>query len=74
MIHTVSRPDDLAALRAHDPDARFVLERLTSMRRHGMTAAELREAAGTVRPHDGWPASRCTCRWAATPTSQRWSA
>ena len=48
VIHTVSRPADLAALRERDPDARFVLERLTSMRRHGMTAAELRETAQSV--------------------------
>ena len=32
----------LAALRARDPQARFVLELLTSMKRHGMTARELR--------------------------------
>ncbi len=49
VIHTVSRLEDLAALRAADPDARFVLERLTSMQRHGLGAAELREAAETAR-------------------------
>lgn len=41
VIHTVSRPQDLAALREIDPHARVVLERMTSMRRHGMSAAEL---------------------------------
>src|SRR4051794_24148099 len=41
VIHTVSRPDDLAGLLAAVPDARFVLELATSMRRHGMTAQEL---------------------------------
>ncbi|CAA9408457.1 alanine racemase [uncultured Nocardioides sp.] len=42
VVHTVSRAEDLAALRAHDPQARFVLELLTSMQRHGMTGRELR--------------------------------
>jgi hypothetical protein len=37
VVHTVSRPDDLTALRQRDPGARFVLEQLTSMLRHGMT-------------------------------------
>src|SRR4051812_34295974 len=41
VIHTVSRPDDLAGLLAARPDARFVLELQTSMRRHGMSAQEL---------------------------------
>src|SRR3954452_25276213 len=45
VIHTVSRLADLLALLDHDPDARVVLERLTSMRRHGMSADELRAAA-----------------------------
>lgn len=45
VVHTLSRPEDLGALRAHDPDARFVLEQLTSMRRHGMTRRELANAA-----------------------------
>ena len=45
MIHTVSRLADLLALLDLQPDARVVLERMTSMRRHGMTADELRSAA-----------------------------
>jgi alanine racemase len=45
VIHTVSRLADLFALLERDPEARVVLERLTSMRRHGMTAEELRAAA-----------------------------
>lgn len=49
VIHTVSRPEDVAALRARDPEARFLLEQLTSMRRHGMTRQELRAAAGELR-------------------------
>jgi alanine racemase len=48
VVHTVSRPDDLAGLLAHDPDARFVLEQLTSMRRHGMTRRELAAAADAL--------------------------
>lgn len=49
VIHTVSRLTDLAALREHQPDARVVLERMTSMRRHGMTAADLWQAADAGR-------------------------
>ena len=44
VVHTVSRLEDLRALPDDDPRARFVLERLTSMRRHGMTRRELAEA------------------------------
>ncbi len=45
VIHTVSRLADLVVLLDRDPHARIVLERLTSMRRHGMSAEELRAAA-----------------------------
>jgi alanine racemase len=45
LVHTVSRLADLLALLDQQPDARVVLERLTSMRRHGMSADELRSAA-----------------------------
>jgi len=45
VIHTVSRPDDLAALLAGAPEARFVLELETSMHRHGMTARQLWQLA-----------------------------
>ncbi len=41
VIHTVSRPDDLAGLLEAQPGARFVLELETSMRRHGMSAQQL---------------------------------
>lgn len=44
VVHTVGRPGDLEALLAHRPGARFVLERMTSMVRHGYSAAGLREA------------------------------
>ena len=49
VIHTVSRPDDLAGLLAAQPDARFVLELETSMRRHGMTAQQLWSVAKQLR-------------------------
>lgn len=52
IIHTVSRFGDLIDLLDRDPSARFVLERTTSMLRHGMAARELRAAAAelTARP------------------------
>ena len=67
VVHTVGRLEDLrrAAGRAATGAPRVVLERLTSMRRHGFTAA---------RPAGGRPGcagdrhrsrgSRCTCRLA----------
>ncbi len=48
VIHTVSRTEDVADLLSRQPDARFVLERSTSMLRHGMTARELWAAARAV--------------------------
>ncbi len=48
VVHTVSRVEDLRALTDHDPRARFVLEQLTSMRRHGMSRRELAEAGRLV--------------------------
>jgi alanine racemase len=50
VVHTVSRVDDLRDLRRRHPDARFVLEQLTSMRRHGLEAGALREAAAELGP------------------------
>lgn len=47
VVHTVSRLEDLETLLAIDPAARVVLERLTSMRRHGMSSDDLR--AGLAR-------------------------
>jgi alanine racemase len=49
LIHTVSRPDDLAGLLEAQPGARFVLELETSMRRHGMSAQELWSVAKRLR-------------------------
>ena len=49
VIHTVSRPSDLGELLARRPGARVVLERMTSMRRHGLAAEELWALAGLAR-------------------------
>lgn len=53
LVHTVSRLADLRALLHADPTARVVLERMTSMRRHGMAARELWEAGELLRKHPG---------------------
>ena len=51
VIHTISRVEDLTDLLGRQPDARVVLERTTSMLRHGMTARELWSTADIVRAH-----------------------
>jgi hypothetical protein len=51
VVHTVGRLADLEALLDRQPDARLVLERLTSMRRHGLSADDLRTAVRQVSPH-----------------------
>ena len=48
VVHTVGRLSDLAELASRDARPRVVLERLTSMRRHGFSAHDLREAARYV--------------------------
>jgi alanine racemase len=48
VIHTVGRPADLCALLDQQPHARYVLELLTSMKRHGLAPQELRD----LRPGD----------------------
>jgi hypothetical protein len=48
VIHTVGRLPDLAALVAAPGRPRVVLERLTSMKRHGLTARSLREAVASA--------------------------
>ncbi len=57
VIHTVGRIEDLTALAGHGSSTghrpRVVLERLTSMRRHGFGAAGLREAAARARERGG---------------------
>ncbi len=45
VIHTLSRVEDVRALLTAHPRARFVLEVLTSMRRHGLDRRELEAAA-----------------------------
>ena len=49
VVHTLGRLADLDALLARQPDARLVLERITSMRRHGFTAGDLRTAVDRLR-------------------------
>lgn len=49
LIHTVGRPDDLAALGTRPDTPRVVLEALTSMRRHGFTAGDLATATAAAR-------------------------
>ena len=51
IIHTIGRLDDLLELAQSGEPARVVLERRTSMLRHGFTARELREAATIARTH-----------------------
>ncbi len=53
IIHTISRPSDLGDLLERQPSARFVLERMTSMRRHGLSARELWDLAETARSATG---------------------
>jgi hypothetical protein len=43
VIHTVGRPEDLRGLLELQPRARYVLELLTSMMRHGLTSPGVRE-------------------------------
>jgi alanine racemase len=49
LVHTVSRLPDVRDLQERQPGARLVLELATSMRRHGLSGAELREAASLIR-------------------------
>ena len=57
VIHTVGRLEDLTALAeqgaASGDRPRVALERMTSMRRHGFSAAALREAARLLSRRDG---------------------
>jgi hypothetical protein len=48
VVHTVSRLQDVRDLQEHRPGARFVLELVTSMLRHGLSARELRGAAAVL--------------------------
>lgn len=49
VVHTVSRLEDVPALLEREPRARYVLEQLTSMRRHGLTRRQLEDAADLIR-------------------------
>jgi len=51
VIHTVSRLADLEQLLTLAPTSRLVLERTTSMQRHGMSGRELWEAGEVLRRH-----------------------
>ncbi|KAA1426745.1 alanine racemase [Nocardioides antri] len=51
VIHTVSRLVDLEQLLTDAPTARVLLERTTSMKRHGMSSRELWEAGEVLRRH-----------------------
>jgi alanine racemase len=51
VIHTVSRLVDLEQLLGAVPGSRVVLERTTSMKRHGMSGRELWEAGEVLRRH-----------------------
>jgi hypothetical protein len=53
VVHTLGRLSDVEDLLGRQPDARFVLERLTSMNRHGFSAHDLRAAAELVRGRPG---------------------
>ncbi len=50
VVHTVGRLEDLQVLAARDDRPRVVLERMTSMRRHGFSAHDLRQAATQLSP------------------------
>ncbi len=51
VIHTVSRLVDLEQLLSLAPSSRLVLERTTSMQRHGMSGRDLWEAGEVLRHH-----------------------
>ena len=51
VVHTVGRLEDLQALAEGPVKPRVVLERLTSMKRHGFSAAGLREAGALLASH-----------------------
>ncbi|QNN54417.1 alanine racemase [Nocardioides mesophilus] len=55
VIHTVGRLEDLEALAARTDGPRVVLERMTSMRRHGFSASGLREAGELLAGTPGSP-------------------
>ena len=68
VIHTVGRHTDLLALAESGLRPRVVLERMTSMRRHGFNARDLWQAARVVARTDA-PASgaKCSCTRRGSP-------
>ena len=53
VVHTLGRVEDVAGLLDRQPDARFLLELITSMKRHGLTRRELEAAAQEMRDRGG---------------------
>ncbi|WP_122819143.1 alanine racemase [Nocardioides pantholopis] len=53
VVHTVGRLGDLADLLDRQPDARIVLERMTSMKRHGFSAPDLWAASRMLADRPG---------------------
>ena len=51
LVHTVGRLSDVTDLLDRQPDARFVLERVTTMLRHGLSARDLWTAARMLHDH-----------------------
>ncbi len=51
VIHTISSLEDLSGLLDVHANPRIVLERMTSMKRHGFTARGLRDAAVELKKH-----------------------
>ena len=51
LVHTLGRVEDVADLLQRQPDARFVLERVTTMLRHGLSARDLWTAARMLHDH-----------------------
>ena len=49
VVHSIGRVPDLASLLDRDPQARFVLEQVTSMHRHGLAPRDLWAAADLLR-------------------------
>ncbi len=74
VIHTVGRIEDLTALIEHGEATgvrpRVVLERLTSMKRHGFTPAELREAGRLVASGRGVQVEGVALHLPLAPRSQ----
>ncbi len=53
VVHTIGRISDLADLLTREPSARFVLELVTSMLRHGLSGRDLWACAPLLAEHPG---------------------